>query len=118
MEEYMWEPKKKDCDGDLEVDARPAFKQPVRVKTSKREMLQLVRRLQAEGRDKQIQVSNQMFRRWARAGASKDLDPKQDEFEAFCGNVLVFYCARYLLDGRRVPCLKPATLNAPSKKYE
>jgi hypothetical protein len=107
MKEGVWVPDEKNSEGDLQVDARPAFGQPIAIETSKQEMLRLISRLKADGREKQIHVSNQMFKKCIGKQFNEQDDVQQEEFEAFCGNVLVFYCTRFLLDGRGVPFLEP-----------
>ena len=108
MKEGVWVPDEKmNTEGDLQVDARPAFDQPIAIETSKQEMLRLISRLKADGREKQIQVSNQMFKKCVGKKFKEEDEVNEDEFESFCGNVLVFYCARYLLDGRGIPFLEP-----------
>lgn len=113
MKEGVWVPDEKNEEGgDLRVDARPAFGQPIAIETSKKEMLRLISRLKADGREKQIHVSNQMFKRCVgkKFEEQGDVHTEEDEFESFCGNVLVFYCTRYLLDGRGIPFLEPETV--------
>ena len=108
MKEGIWVPDEKFSEGDLQVDARPAFGQPIAIETSKQEMLRLISRLKADGKEKQIQVSNQKFKKCIGKQFNEQQDDvDQEEFEAFCGNVLVFYCTRYLLDGRGIPFLEP-----------
>lgn len=105
--EGVWDPEgKKQQNGDdsLKVDARPAFAQPVAIETTKAELKRIIARLKSDGRDKQIHVSNQMFRRCI--GQQLDESTLSDVFEEYCGNVLVFYCARFLLDGRGIPFLE------------
>lgn len=87
----------------LRVDARPAFGVPVAVEASRSEMRRLIARLRSEGRAKQISVSNEAFRKCK--AVTVDDDTPQDEFETFCGSVLVFYCARHVLDGIGIPCV-------------
>lgn len=105
MKEGVWIPDKKSESGDLKVDTRPAFGQPISIETSKKEMLTLISRLRADGKDKQISVSNDMFRKCV-GKTFDEANTNPDEFESYCGNVLVFYCTRFLLDGRGIPFLE------------
>lgn len=104
--EGVWDPngKQGNSDDSLKVDARPAFGQPVAIETTKTELNRIIARLKSDGREKQIQVSNQMFRKCI--GQQLEESTPSDVFETYCGGVLVFYCARFLLDGRGIPFLE------------
>ena len=106
MKEGVWIPDNGDENGDLKVDTRPAFGQPIAIETSKKELLDLISRLKSDGKEKQISVSNDMFRKCVGKVFDEGSDTDQDEFESYCGNVLVFYCTRFLIDGRGIPFLK------------
>lgn len=84
----------------LRVDARPAFNQPVVVDTTKEELRRIVARLKGDGREKQIDASNRAFRRCVGKTFGEEEGVVDEDY---CGDVLVFYCARFLLDGRGIP---------------
>ena len=100
----LWDPGDGKDDGPLRVEALPLVRKPVVVETTKSEMRRLVQRMTADrasGAADLTAVSNRAFRRVA-----ADPTPEEGanaEWESFCGDVLVLYCARYVLDGRGIP---------------
>jgi hypothetical protein len=106
--EFIWLPDSGgDVSGDLRVNALPAFNQPISVLTSRTEMLRIIERLKTDGKQKQIAVSNGLFKKGLYFDPTgKDLT--SEEFQRFCGDVIVFYCVRFVLDGRGIPCLEDA----------
>lgn len=90
-------------DGELRVDAAPAFGKPVVVHTTRAEMYRLVQRLRAETHTRRSAVSNDAYRRCLAYAVPDPVDPDAEAFQRFCGDVLVFYCARNVIDGRGVP---------------
>ena len=95
------------ADGPLVVDAAPAFGKPVAVHTTRAELQRLVQRLRAETHTRRSTVSNDAYRRCLAYAVPDPVDPADEGFQRFCGDVLVFYCARHVIDGRGVP-LAPA----------
>ena len=94
----LWTPCEKDGEEALRVDASAAFGHPLVVDTTKEEVWRLVLRLKNEPKPKLVTLSNEKFR-------SCLAPPTEEGLERTCGDVLVFYCTRYLLDGRGVPFL-------------
>lgn len=102
----MWDPQAPASPGEddaISVDARPAFGQPVRVHASRAELRRLVARLKGETSQRRIAVSNDAFRKCV--SARIDAETPKDDFEKFCGAVVVFYCARNVISGTPVPIL-------------
>ena len=87
--------------GDVSVDASAAFGHALRVRTTHEELERLIQRMRTETREAVINLSNRTFR------ACTGTLPEEGttEFERYCGDVLVFYCARNILDGRKVPTM-------------
>ena len=91
-------------DGNVEVriDASCAFGHRVTVLSTDGEIWSVVRRLKAEDKTALVQLSNDKFR------ACVSADPQtlgEEGFERLCGDVLVFYCTRVVLDGCGIPCV-------------
>lgn len=84
----------------VRVDASAAFGHPVAVMTTRKELNRLIQRIQGETRDAQIALSNDKFRRCVAPCPAQD---DEEAFERFCGDVLVFYAARYVLHGTPIP---------------
>ena len=105
--ELIWLPDSDDPfrgDDDLRVNALPAFNLPISVVASRVEMRGIIKRLKAESKEKRIALSNSLFRKCL-SFDPKDMDTSSEEFERFCGDVIVFYCIRFVIDGRGVPCI-------------
>lgn len=96
----LWDPGDGVDDGALRVEAFPLVRKPVVVDTTKAELRRLVQRMTAD-RGNLKAVSNRAFRRLA--GETTPEEASGIEWESFCGDVLVLYCARYVLDGRGIP---------------
>lgn len=103
----------------LHVNAFPAFGTPVLVDTTQDVVQRLLERLRAEPRTEVVALSNKLYRRnigfaaeetdaCARAGDEAALEA----WQRFCGDVLVFYCARNVLDGREIPVTAPTQLRS------
>lgn len=95
----------------LRIDAAPAFGARVLVDTTPSEVRRLVARLRAEPRATVISLSNARYRRglecqWeeTEARAQHAGEEGREAWARACGDVLVFYCARFVLDGRALPC--------------
>jgi hypothetical protein len=95
----LWDPSDGSADGPLRVEALPLVGKPVVVETTKAEMRRLVQRMR--GDSNLVDVSNRVFRRLV--GDPTPPEGTSVEWESFCGDVLVLYCARHVLDGRGVP---------------
>ena len=98
----LWMPTATATEDVLLVDAAPASGQPVLVHTTQATLWQLVEQLRAEPNARRVEVSNRAFRACVSFQGAED--PASRPFQRFCGDVLVLYCARFLLDGRGVPC--------------
>ena len=108
----LWDPDEGDEDGELKVEAMTAFQKPVTVPTTKAVVRRLVQRMRADKTESVKELSNAVFRRSVVADVetmearSRAKDATEDEKEAwgrFCGDVIVFYATRVVLDGRAVP---------------
>ena len=84
--------------GPLQVDASAAFLKPVKVETTREEVYRMVQRLKGEPKEKCIALSNEKFKKCV----AYSVDDTEG-MEAFCGDVIVFYCCRVVLDGRGIP---------------
>ena len=100
-------------DGPLLVDAAPAFGKPVAVRTTRAELTRLIQRIQGETETRRCAVSNDAYRRCLAYEVPAEVDPKCEAFQRFCGDVLVFYCARHVIDGRGVPTASQCAQEAP-----
>jgi hypothetical protein len=88
----------------VRLDAQPAFGAAVVVDTTRAEVRQLVRRMRAESAETLRTMSNERFRRCVSADvATLASDSSSEAWERYCGDVVVFYCLRHVLDGRDVP---------------
>lgn len=103
--EFIWLPDSDGGHGDeLRVNALPAFNLPISVIASRTEMRGIIKRLNAEPKEKKIALSNDLFKKGLTFDPA-DKDTASEEFERFCGDAVVFYCIRFVLDGRGVPCI-------------
>ena len=84
------------------IEASCAFPQNVLVCSTDGEIWSLVTRLRAESKGSLVRLSNSKFRECITYNPKGGAEPS-DAFERFCGNVLVFYCARVVLDGCGIP---------------
>ena len=92
----------------LRIDASHTLRKPVLVTTTCGEVQRLVRRMRAEPRDNLVRVSNQKYSGCVAAPVQELSDHKENEdlrfqWERFCGDVVVFHCARWVLDGSGIP---------------
>lgn len=94
----MWTPDSNEFGAEFDVDASAAFGHPLRVHTTHDDMARLVQRLRGESKPRITSISNRTFR-----SCVGPVPEGEEEFGRYCGDVLVFYCARLVIDGRGVP---------------
>jgi hypothetical protein len=83
----------------LRLDAAPLLGAPVTVHTTEEEMRGLERRMRAEPRARLVALSNAKYRSLADARARiADFAPETEEWQRVCGDVVVFTCARRVLE--------------------
>lgn len=99
----LWFPEADETESSLTVDASPVFRVPVLVSTTRSEMRRMVQRLRAESKEELVSMSNRRFRDCISANATEMEERGGEEWGRFCGDVLVFYAIRYVLDGVGVP---------------
>lgn len=101
MSDTIWLPEDgDDADGPIQVSAMPAFGKAVVIDITRSEVRRLIQRMKQDRRENLVAVSNKTFRSCAEYDISVI---EGEEWEKFCGNVVVFHCARYVLDDRGIP---------------
>ena len=107
----LWYPEddaqKETDESSLRVDGHPGFGRPMVVQTTRERMRSLIRQLRGETQADLVALSNERYRAILTAvPASVDDGWKRRHAEAWeraCGNVLVVYAVRWILDGRGIP---------------
>ena len=103
---HFWVPTKEEEDAALRVDASAAFRRPVVVNSTAAQMRSLITRLRAEPKESLVERSNRLYRAGLLADvAALEAATDQEPWERYCGDVLVFYAIRYVLDERGIPIL-------------
>lgn len=89
----------------LHIDASPAFKVGAVVEMPRARMRAIVASMRRETAADLRALSNRLFRTHVGRTAEEwqTLADDGDAWPRFCGDVAVFYCVRFVLDGRCVP---------------
>ena len=100
----QWRPRPRDVHSDTPVrlDASAAFKHPITVLTTKREVARIIQKLRLEKKEFRTALSNEKFRNCCVADVQ---DPQSESFQKFCGDVIVFFAVRFVIDGTQIPVL-------------
>lgn len=85
----------------LRIDASHTLRQPVLVDTTCGEVQRIVQRMRSETRDDLVRLSNQRYRDCVSVPATELAG--EETWGRFCGDVIVFHCARWVLDESGIP---------------
>ena len=98
----------------MRVDGRPVVRSPLVVHTTRAEMRGLIRRMESMDRASLVGLSNEKFRACHSHGDLSDFRRRcsreggEEEWGRMCGDVLIIYAARWVLDARGVPLVDKA----------
>lgn len=93
---------------EIHIDASYAFRHAFVVTTTKAQMCAICTRLRAETHADRVALSNERYRSvllaqpetmHARAARGEQVEA----WERLCGDVVVFHCVRWVLEGREIP---------------
>ena len=82
----------------LRVEGKHVLRKPVLAETTPRQMRGLIRSMKKEPRSRVVSLSNERYR-----ACLTMPEEGGEEWERFCGDVIVFHCARYVLEGSAIP---------------
>ena len=108
MKQKQWRPRPRDVNNDIPVrlNASSAFKHPITVLTTKREVARIIQKLRLEKKEFRTALSNEKFRNCCVADVQDLQDPQSESFQKFCGDVIVFFAVRFVIDGTQIPVLE------------